>query len=175
MFIHIDKAVAFAVLPGSERHAVDAAPRCVAHQIHAIVSHRFFHLFNMGAQVVNAVVIVDAAIFFHFVISAKTVFDNKQRLLITLIQFAKCIAQTYWINLPAPVRRFNIRVRYAAFKTRDRIAGAAFGLHCVGHVIAETKIIAGAFTQYIQIAIFHFDVKSATLPLVQHIGRVIAA
>lgn len=71
----------------------------------------------MGAQVVNAVVVVDAAIFFHFVVSAKTVFDNKQRPLITLIQFAKGIAQTYWINLPAPVRRFNIRVRYAAFET----------------------------------------------------------
>ncbi len=40
----------------------------------------------MGAQVVNAVVVVDAAIFFHFVVSAKTVFDNKQRPLIIVGQ-----------------------------------------------------------------------------------------
>ena len=45
------------------------APRRVAHQVHAIVSHRFFHLFNMGAQVVNAVIVIDAAIIFHFVVT----------------------------------------------------------------------------------------------------------
>ena len=42
----------------------------------------------MGTQVINAVIVIDAAIIFHFVVSAKTVFDNKQRLLVTLIQLA---------------------------------------------------------------------------------------
>lgn len=89
VLVHVDEAVALAVLTGGERHAVDAAPRRVAHQVDTIVSHRFFHLFNMGAQVVNSVVVVDAAIFFYFVVSTKTVFDNKQRLLIAFVQFTQ--------------------------------------------------------------------------------------
>lgn len=162
MFIYIDKVVAFVVLFGGERYVVDVVLRCVVYQIYVIVSYRFFYFFDMGAQVVNAVVVVDVVIFFYFVVSVKIVFDNKQRFLITFIQFVKCIAQIYWINLLVLVRCFNIRVWYVVFKIRDRIVGVVFGFYCIGYVIVEIKIIVGVFTQYIQIVVFYFDVKFAT-------------
>ena len=173
MLVHVDKAVAFAVLTGGEGHAVDAAPRGVAHQIHAIIRHRFDHLFHVGTQVVDTIVIVDAAVLFHFVIRAKSVFDDKQRLLVTFIQLAQGVAQAHRVDLPAPVRSFDVRVRNAAFEAGDRIARTAFRFHRVGHVVAEAQIITGAFTQDLLIARFHIDGETATLPFVQHVGWVV--
>lgn len=62
MFVHVDKAVTFAVLTGGKRHAVDATPWRVAHQVYAIIGHRFHHFFDVGAQIVDAIVVVDAAV-----------------------------------------------------------------------------------------------------------------
>ncbi|CCJ89732.1 hypothetical protein BN132_1660 [Cronobacter turicensis 564] len=174
MLVHINKAVAFAVLAGGERNAVDAAPRRVAQQIHAVIRHRFHHLLNVGAQIIDAVIVINAAVRFHIVISAKAIFHDEQRLLITLVKLTQRVTQADRVNLPAPVRRFHMRVWHATLKTAERIAATAFGFNGVGHVIAETQIIAAAFTQNRIIARFHLDVKAATLPLVQHVRRVIA-
>ena len=99
----------------------------------------------MSAQIVDAIVVVDAAVFFDFIVRAEAVFDDKQRLLVALIQFTQRIAQADRVNLPAPVGGFDVRVGHAAFKAGDRVAGAAFRFHRVGHVVAEAEIRAGAF------------------------------
>ncbi len=57
--------------------------------------HRFFHLFNVRTQVVNAVIIFNHALCIVLVNRAKTVLDNKQRLLITLIERVQRIAQPH--------------------------------------------------------------------------------
>lgn len=47
--------------------------RPMAHRIrHSLC----FHLFNMGARVISAAIVVDAAIIFRFVVSAKTAVVN---------------------------------------------------------------------------------------------------
>ncbi|MMZ68840.1 hypothetical protein D1872_315820 [compost metagenome] len=92
----------------------------------------------MSAQVVDAVVIVDAAVFFHFIVSAKTVFHDKQRFLITLVKLTQRIAQAHGVNLPAPVGRFHMWVRHTAFEAGNRIACPAFRFDRIGHVVAET-------------------------------------
>ncbi len=66
-------------------------------------------------------------------------------------------------------------VRHAAFEAGNGIAGAAFGFHRVGHVVAEAEIGAGAFTQDLRVAVFHLDVEAAAFPFIQHIARVVAA
>ena len=68
-----------------------------------------------------------------------------------------------------------MRVRHAAFEAGNGVAGAAFGFHRVGHVVAEAEVSASAFAQDLRIAIFHLDVEAAALPLIQHIARVVTA
>ena len=138
MLVDVDKAVALAVLAGGEGDAVDAAPRSVAHQIHAVVRHGLHHLFHVGAQVVDAVVIVDAAVLFHLVVGAETIFHDKQWLLVALVQFTQRITQAHRVNLPAPVGRLDVWVRHAALEAGNGVTGAAFRFDRVGHVIAET-------------------------------------
>ena len=129
----------------------------------------------MRAQVVDTVVVVDAAVFFNFIVGAEAVFHDEQRFLIAFVQFAQRVAQAHRVNLPAPVGGFDVRVRHAAFEAGDGIAAAAFRFDRVGHVVAETEVIAGAFTQDLFIARCHNDVKTAALPLVEDVGRVVAA
>jgi hypothetical protein len=52
VFVDVDEAVAFAVLPGSEGDAVDAAPWGIAHQIDADMSRSRKKSFNWYKEVI---------------------------------------------------------------------------------------------------------------------------
>ena len=62
--VHIDEAVTLAQLSGGKGHHIDAAPRGVAHQIHAVQFHGLFHLLDMNAQIVDAVAVITGMIRF---------------------------------------------------------------------------------------------------------------
>src|SRR5699024_3450375 len=55
----IDETIPLGVLAGGRRYQVDAAPGGIAHQVHTVLDC-LFHLFDVAAQVVNAVVVADS-------------------------------------------------------------------------------------------------------------------
>lgn len=67
-------------------------------------------------QVTDAVVIVNAAVGFHLIFGAQTVFHDKQRLLVAIPQHVQQRAQAQRVYLPAP-----LRARQCGFGTMLRI------------------------------------------------------
>ena len=58
--IDVDKAVTLFHFTGAGRDQVNASPGQVSHEIHAIDQHRIFHRLNVLAEIVNAIVVIDA-------------------------------------------------------------------------------------------------------------------
>ena len=74
--IHINESVPLRHLRRGRADAVDAAPRCKAEQLHAVLD-RFSHLKYMIPQILDPVSIPDAAVLFDDILCAQTVLLNK--------------------------------------------------------------------------------------------------
>ena len=102
IFIDINKAVAFS-FPRAGGNQIDTAPGCSpSDRRHPRPPP--FHLRDMGGEIIDAILVIDAAVRFADINRAKAVFDNKQRQLVVIPEPVQRIAQTDRVNLPAPVR-----------------------------------------------------------------------
>ena len=70
--VDIDEAIALAHLTGRSGNQIDRTPGRVAQQINTVF-HSLFHRFNVAAEVVDAIVIVNGTIFLDLVIGTKTI------------------------------------------------------------------------------------------------------
>ncbi|MNE96990.1 hypothetical protein D3C80_1952750 [compost metagenome] len=92
----------------------------------------------MVVDIVNAVIVVDAAVGLDAVFRPQAVLNDKQRFLIAVIQHVEQIAQPHRVNLPAPFRACQMRVRHHV----EDIGPGGLVLRLVGgdtaaHVVAE--------------------------------------
>nr|VXZ81813.1 Uncharacterised protein [Klebsiella pneumoniae] len=58
----------------------------------------------MGGEIIDTILVIDAAVRFADINRAKAVFDNKQWQLVVIPEPVQRIAQADRVNLPAPVR-----------------------------------------------------------------------
>ena len=73
----------------------------------------FFHLLNVGPQVVDAVAVVDGAVRLHGVHGTQAVFHHKERLLVAVVQAVHGDAQAHRVDGPAPLAGLEVGVRAA--------------------------------------------------------------
>ena len=100
----------------------------------------------MVVQVTDAVVIVNAAIGFHLILGAQTIFHDKQRLLIAIPQHVQQRTQAQRVYLPAPLRARQVRVRHHAENIAARLlVQRLVGGDAAGHVVAEGDKVDGGF------------------------------
>ena len=98
VFVDVDEAVAFVHFAGGGGDDVDRSPHGVAEQFDAV----FEHFVDMGAQVVDAVGVVDFAVF-EFFVGAEAVFHDEHRQLVAVVEPVQGITQADRIDLPAPI------------------------------------------------------------------------
>ena len=102
----------------------------------------------MLPQIIDPIRIVDAAVLLQFIVSAESVLHHHQRNLIAVVDFVQGIAQSFRVDLPAPVAGLQIRIVDAA----DQVSAGSsqhFRIHGLtyAHVITERKEIHRAFPQ----------------------------
>ena len=105
-----DKAVALVHFTGGSGYDVDRRPHFVAEQVDAVFLDSCDHFLNMGAQVIDPIVIVDRSVLLDLVIGAKAVLYDAHRELEAVIEPVERPAQADRVDLPAPVRSLQIRV-----------------------------------------------------------------
>ena len=129
----------------------------------------------MVVKVADPVIVVDAAVGFHLILGAQAVFHDKQRLLIAIPQHVQQRAQAEGVNLPAPLRACQVRVRHHAENIAARLFVQLFvGGHAAGHIVAEGDKIDGLF-QGFAIGIGNLKANAVVAEIAQHIARVSAA
>ena len=67
----------------------------------------------MFFQIINPVAVMDGTILFHHVQGTQAIFHDEKGHLITVIEFVEGGPKSDWVNLPAPVRSFQIRIGLA--------------------------------------------------------------
>ena len=94
------------------------------------------HGFNMLFQIINAIIIDNAAIIFKPIISTQTIFNHHQRDLIAIINFIESNSKTCRVNLPTPITRLQIRVFSAAHEIPTTFGSDICRL-TKGHIVAK--------------------------------------
>ena len=111
--IHVDKTVSLFPLRFAVADKVDRSPARIAENLNA-VPDRFAHLKQMLPEEVDPISVVDGeaalSVRNQLVVEAHSVFDDKQRKLISVPELIKQVSETDRIDLIAPVGGFQIRV-----------------------------------------------------------------
>ena len=112
------------------------------------------------------------------VLIAEAIFHHKQRNLIAVIILIQHIAEAHRVDGPAPGSSRKVRVLHFASASHNFVAGRFHTLicsHCIGVIVAETKIIHAAFLQNPKILLGNVEAVSRFLPLLPDIGRIMSA
>ena len=176
VLVHIDETVAFFHFAGSGRDEVNGAPRAVTPEVYAIFINGFFHLLDVGAEVVDTGIVLNFTGLRYRFMKADAVFHNHHRQFIALLQDIEHIAQSLRVNGPAPVGFLDVGVLDAYGKATLQVFFAVF--HRGGymaHVVAEGEIIDLALFENIQIGFAHLDMIALVFPEFQDVGRIMAA
>ena len=100
-------------LSGGEVKRIEIATILVTHQINAIKHDCLPDFFKVRTKIVDAVRIMNAAVFFNLVNGTQAVFNDKQRHVIAIRQQVERVAQANGIDWPIPVALLQERiVRY---------------------------------------------------------------
>ena len=110
VLIDVDEAVALVHLAGRSGYEVDAAPRRVADEVHAVLIDRELHLLDVVAEVVDTVVVVDGAVRLDLVVRTETVLHDEKRQVIHVGEPVERVAQAHRVDLPTPVARLDVLV-----------------------------------------------------------------
>ena len=102
----------------------------------------------MGAHVIDAVIVLNVAVFVKMVNRPQTIFRNKNRLVVTVINAVQRNAQSNRIDGLSPLGFWQIRI----LDVRDKAAcwlgnRGAFVPHNIGHIIADCDKINRAILQ----------------------------
>ena len=96
----------------------------------------------MGGEIIDAILVIDAAVRFADINRAKAVFDNKQWQLVVIPEPVQRIAQADRVNLPAPVRLFDVRVGDQAGGFIIIKQGVVFGgFGSERHIVAKANVV----------------------------------
>ena len=110
----------------------------------------------MLAQIADAVVIVNFAVFINDIFCAEAVFHQEQRFLITVVHHVHGDAQAERIDAPAPFAHLNMRVAQGFDDVRRiGIVRVHIGRRAARGVIAERHKIDGVFQHFVVARIFH--------------------
>ena len=102
ILIHIDHAVALGHLGSAGRDQVDGAPPCVAEHVHAI-RDCLPQLLHMGAHIVDAVIVLDLALFIKVIHGAQTVLGDEDGLVVAVINAVQGDTEADGVDGPAPL------------------------------------------------------------------------
>ncbi|CZY57830.1 Uncharacterised protein [Enterobacter hormaechei] len=110
----------------------------------------------MLAQVADAVVVVDLAVFINDVLRPEAVFHQEQRLLVAVVHHVHGDAQAERVNAPAPFAHLNVWVTQGLNDVRRAgVARVHVRRRAARGVIAERDIVDGVFQQFIVARVFH--------------------
>ena len=131
----------------------------------------------MGFQVVDAVAVVHSVVGLQLVDGAEAVLDDEDGQLVPLVEGVQAVAQTHRVDLPAPLRRFDVGVGHgvgvAAAETR--VFHLHVRPHAVGHVVADADVVHRAARQNLLIAGQHLGGGALPRPLLAGVGGIVAA
>ena len=110
----------------------------------------------MGAQIIDAVAVVDGAVRFHGIHRAKAVLHNEHGLFVPVVDGVQGHAQAHRVDGPAPLAGLEVRVLHGF---QHRIAVGLFFCQdllirgdAAAGIVAEGDKIHGAFFQDLLIA-----------------------
>lgn len=175
IFVDVDQAVAFVHFAGGGGDDVDWGPHSVAEQLNTVFVDGFDHFGDVRAQVVDAVGIVDFAVF-DFVVGAETVLDDEHRQLVAVVEPVQGVTQPDRIDLPAPIAGFDefIANKIALFvvvEVRIRLIVR----DAEGHIVGEAEIVDFACQQVLFILFRDVEVEAFAGIEFLHVGRMVAA
>ncbi len=175
--VHIYKTIPLAHFACGGGDQINRAPGCIAQQLNAILVYGLFHRLNMPAHIINAVVVMYAAIGFHCILCTQAVFNNEQRLLIAVVEVVQHDTQPQRVNLPAPFAGFKMRIAESFGGIGGLHSAYLFGVRCnaATGVVAEADKIYCALGQRCLILRLHMRHYAQLFHLLQRIWRIIAA
>ena len=172
--VDVDETVTLCHLAGGGGDQINAAPRGIAHQIHAVLD-RLSHLLDVPAQIVNAIAVVDLAVLALHIVSTQTVLHHHHRQVVTVVDFVEGIAQTNGVDLPAPVGSLQVGVLLSGNDVAAHILGILMGGDAVGHIIAEGVEVHRALFQDVSVLGLLQDGDAVLGEPALHIAGILAA
>ena len=123
----------------------------------------------MLAQVANAVVVVDLAVFINDIFRSQAVFHQEQRLLVAVVHHVHGDAQPERVDAPAPFAYLDVRVAQGLHDVRRAgVARVHVRRGAARGVVAKRDKIDGIFQQFVIARIFN----NHDAFLAEHAGRV---
>ena len=89
---------------------VDQSPVEISKNFHTVDLHRIFHCPDMGAVVVDPVIVFDHMFPVPLFLHADTVFDREDWHMVSAADRAQHIPESFRIDLPAPFRCLKVRI-----------------------------------------------------------------
>ena len=173
ILIHIDHAVALGHLGSAGRDQVDGAPPCVAEHVHAICD-RLPQLLHMGAHVVDAVVVLDLALFIKVIHGSQTILGDEDGLVVAVINAVQGDTEADGVNGPAPLGLRQVGVLDIGHQTAGGLRHrAALIAHDVGHVVADGDEVHRTLFEDLHIILAHLDVDVVLIKEALHIVGIL--
>ena len=118
----------------------------------------------MTAEIVDTVAVMNRSIFLYLIKCTEAVLYYHQRSLwISAMEIIQGVAQTIWVNLPAPVRSLQIWILYASSHiSRSSLCIFLYG-YAAGHVVGEGVHIYYAFLDNLLVFLGNVGIINAIL------------